>query len=64
MSEPMRLALRRGTDDIVQRIALCLQNLPAGGAAFHIVLPARGAFDPARAELPAGIDPLAALFLL
>jgi hypothetical protein len=26
MSEPMRLALRRGTDDIVQRIAQCLHD--------------------------------------
>ena len=32
MSEPMRLALRRGTDDIVQRIALCLQQCQNEGA--------------------------------
>ena len=32
MSEPMRLALRRGTDDIVQRIALCLQQSQNEGA--------------------------------
>jgi TetR/AcrR family transcriptional repressor of nem operon len=32
MSEPMRLALRRGTDDIVQRIARCLHDCQAEGA--------------------------------
>jgi len=32
MSEPMRLALRRGTDDIVQRIAQCLHDCQAEGA--------------------------------
>ena len=31
MSEPMRLALRRGTDDIVQRIAQCLHDCQAEG---------------------------------
>ena len=32
MSEPMRLALRRGTDNIVQRIDLCLQQCQNEGA--------------------------------
>ena len=31
MSEPMRLALRRGTDDIVQRIAQCLHDCQSEG---------------------------------
>lgn len=31
MSEPMRLALRHGTDDIVQRIALCLRECQSEG---------------------------------
>ncbi len=32
MSEPMRLALRRGTDDIVQRIDQCLRDCQTEGA--------------------------------
>ena len=40
MSEPMRLALRQGTDDIVQRLALCLQACVAEGSVPQTIEPA------------------------
>ena len=45
MSEPMRLALRQGTDDIVQRLALCLQACVAEGSVPQTIAPAAAALS-------------------
>lgn len=43
MSEPMRMALRQGTDDIVQRLAQCLQACVAEGSVPQTIAPAAAA---------------------
>ena len=45
MSEPMRLALRQGTDDIVQRLAQCLQACVAEGSVPQTIAPAAAALS-------------------
>lgn len=45
MSEPMRMALRQGTDDIVLRLAQCLQACVAEGSVPHTLDPAATALS-------------------